>query len=313
MRNIILLTTVFITSFAFAQNLIPNGDFDTDISGWEMPEPGDRRIVTWISNDGPNTLGSLEIRTDSNNGANSSISTTRIDVIAGKKYKLSASAKVIESSVARDAGFGVTFFNDIDFPILRTENVSIFTTPHGFWYEIETIVEAPAEAVYAKIAVGVTTVSSSSTEYSIARWDDVRFELFSDTPNAFALTAGHSALWYNPNESGHGFNMYMLPDERVVAFWYVYDNQGNPIWLIGIGNHDGFKATLDVTISTGAMFPPNFDTNDVITESWGTLEIEFSSCNNGKFKWNPAAGSVFTAGEINVVRLTSTLGLFCNE
>jgi len=313
MSKLYLIAAFLVSTATLAQNLLPNGNFDTDVSGWELPDAGDSRRVVWVSSDGSDSLGSLEIGDNFNNGGNTSVTSVRIDVIGGKKYKLSASAKVIEESEARDAGFFVVFYNDIDFPILNTEVVAVFTTPHGQWYDVQTVVDAPADAVYAKVGIGVTTDNSGSNGYSIARWDDVRFELFSDDPEAFAMVAGHSALWYNPNENGHGFNLYMLPNERVVAFWYVYDTQGSPLWLIGIGSHDGFKATLDVTLNTGARFPPNFDANDVVTESWGTLEIEFSSCNNGKFKWNPAPGGVFTAGEVNVVRLTSTLGLFCND
>ena len=129
----------------------------------------------------------------------------------------------------------------------------------------------------------------------------------------FAMQAAHSALWYNPEQSGHGLNVYMLADDRIIVIWYVYDDQGNQVWLLGVGTHDGIKATLDVTVTSGAMFPPDFNAGDVNSENWGQFELEFSGCNNGLFKWLPVAGNGYTAGEINVERLTATLGLTCSE
>jgi len=129
----------------------------------------------------------------------------------------------------------------------------------------------------------------------------------------FAMQAAHSALWYNPEQSGHGINVYMLDDNRIIVIWYVYDDQGNQVWLLGVGTHDGRNASLDVTVTSGAMFPPNFEAGDVVSENWGQFELEFSDCNNGLFKWMPVAGNGYTSGEINVTRLTSTLGLTCTE
>ena len=91
----------------------------------------------------------------------------------------------------------------------------------------------------------------------------------------FDFQAGHSALFYNPEQSGHGINVYMLDDNRIIVLWYVYDDQGNQVWLLGVGTHDGTKATLDVTFNDGAMFPPNFDSADVNTVTWGQFELEF--------------------------------------
>ena len=129
----------------------------------------------------------------------------------------------------------------------------------------------------------------------------------------FIMQAAHSALWYNPEESGHGITVNMLANNRIIVTWFVYDNQGNQAWLIGVGTHDGMKATLDVTVTSGAMFPPNFSAGDVNLENWGQFELEFSGCNDGLFKWFPVAGNEFMQGETNVVRLNNTLGLTCIE
>ena len=309
MRKIILIM-LLICSKLWAQNLLSNGSFDNNIDGWSTEGSVN---ATWISNDGNNQNGAIELKENNTNGAMSSISSEKVNVIAGKKYKFSGFGKVIGSSEARDAGIQVVFYNDINFAILTTEIEQVFNPEHDVWHQVEQEVTAPEGAISAEVRIGVITPNSSSSNVSIARWDDVRLELVSDTPNSFAMVAGHSALWYDPNQNGHGINVYMLKDQRILVIWYVYDNLGNPLWLLGVGTHDGFKATLDVTINTGAMFPPNFDANDINRVDWGKFELEFSSCTEGTFKWTPIAGNGFTAGQMPIKRVITTLGLGCNQ
>jgi hypothetical protein len=163
----------------------------------------------------------------------------------------------------------------------------------------------------------VTRLTTSSgltcTDTAAKEALETQVEKSSFKASDFAMQAAHSALWYNPEQSGHGINVYMLDDNRIIVIWYVYDDQGNQVWLLGVGTHDGRNASLDVTVTSGAMFPPNFEAGDVVSENWGQFELEFSGCNNGLFRWLPVAGNGYTSGEINVTRLTSTLGLTCTE
>ncbi len=131
-------------------------------------------------------------------------------------------------------------------------------------------------------------------------------------PQASEIRAEHTALWHNTEQNGHGISVYMLENNRILAIWYIYDNDGHPLWLLGTGAHDGKHATLDVVTTSGTMFPPNFNTNDVDLVEWGQFEFEFYDCNQALFKWLPIDPS-FTPGELNVVRLNQTLGLECND
>gem|GEM_PF-7065993 len=153
----------------------------------------------------------------------------------------------------------------------------------------------------------------SCSDAAIKVTEGKREEKSSLKASKFIMQAAHSAIWYNPEKSGHGLNVYMLADNRIIVIWYVYDDQGNQVWLLGVGTHDGTKATLDVNIASGAMFPPHFNAEDVDLETWGQFTLEFSDCNNGLFKWLPVAGNGYTEGETNVIRLNQTLGLTCIE
>jgi len=156
-------------------------------------------------------------------------------------------------------------------------------------------------------------LSCSSAKSQVKRATQKRQAVPVSNPTAttIAMTSGLSALWYNPSENGHGINVYMLADNKLVVVWYVYDNSGNPIWLLGTGTHDGFAAQLDVIQGSGANFPPNFNASDVQFNDWGTFNLEFSSCDAGTFKWTPTAGNGFSSGQTNIVRLTKTAGLPC--
>ena len=73
-----------------------------------------------------------------------------------------------------------------------------------------------------------------------------------------------SGPWYNVDQSGHGWLIEVLDDaggnevDRINAYWYVYLN-GAPVWLIGTGPISENRADLDMFITSGPDFPPNYD------------------------------------------------------
>ena len=48
---------------------------------------------------------------------------------------------------------------------------------------------------------------------------------------AAAIDPSYSGSWYNPPESGSGFNLEIFDDEQALLFWYTYDDAGDPVWL----------------------------------------------------------------------------------
>lgn len=131
--------------------------------------------------------------------------------------------------------------------------------------------------------------------------------------NRIELNPGFTGLWHKQDETGHGISLYMLNDNVAVATWYVYDNQGKPVWLIGVGSHDGYSITFDVSITDGGNFPPLNNSDDVNINNWGQFKLRFTDCNVGQFSWTPNENLDFTAGSMQVKRLTKTLGLNCSD
>lgn len=122
-----------------------------------------------------------------------------------------------------------------------------------------------------------------------------------------------SGSWYNPDESGHGLSLEVLGGgERLLAYWFTFDDLGNQAWLIADGGVDesGTSATLDAQIVQGGEFPPAFDPEAVDRISWGTIQFDFENCNSAVMSWETGAAG-FSDGEMPVERLSTISGFGC--
>ncbi len=129
----------------------------------------------------------------------------------------------------------------------------------------------------------------------------------------FDITPAHTGTWYNTDQSGHGLSIEILSDNRIVAFWFVYDDAGNQVWLVGIGTYEGATANLDVMITDSGVFPPYYISDDMVSTSWGSFQFEFIDCNTVNFSWIPVAYNGYAAGSLQMTRLTNVAGLTCEE
>lgn len=123
------------------------------------------------------------------------------------------------------------------------------------------------------------------------------------------LPPGISGTWYNPEQSGHGLSIEILDDERALAFWYVYDPQGNPVHLYLDGRIDGRRIEATAYAPRGMRFG-SFRRADLELPAWGEVSLDFSSCDRGLLQWDsdlPAYGS----GSSEIRRLSRISGLDC--
>jgi hypothetical protein len=106
-----------------------------------------------------------------------------------------------------------------------------------------------------------------------------------------------SGAWYNPERSGEGFIVEVLPDDRVVAYWFTYqpDGSGQQAWMIGdgaFGDSDApivtpppdteYTAELNMYQPTGAAFGDAFDPEAVDVQPWGSLTLTFLEGGGGE-------------------------------
>ncbi len=129
-------------------------------------------------------------------------------------------------------------------------------------------------------------------------------------PTSVPITTGFTGSWYNAAQSGHGFNIEVLANGGLLAYWYVFDAAGNPAWIVAQGEIDGTLAILDAYLVAGGAFPPDFDPGAVTRTLWGTITFTFTDCNQGHAAWDTSEPG-YADGEMDMVRLTLPAGLSC--
>ena len=133
----------------------------------------------------------------------------------------------------------------------------------------------------------------------------------SATPALAQLTGpdigpAHSGSWYHQPQSGHGFSLEFgitgAGEPLAVAYWYAYDDQGQPLFLVGQGTPEGNRVEVAFIAPQGMVFG-EFDPATVTRHPAGTGVFEFSDRTTGSFSYAPSEHSRDTLGHTEVDRL----------
>ncbi len=138
-----------------------------------------------------------------------------------------------------------------------------------------------------------------------------QFELSNQTPDdAFLVGQGQTAAWFDPDNNGEGFLIEMLSDERAIMFWFTYDAEGNPRWLVGDGEVRPNELYFpDLLVTSGGEFGPNFDPASVQRTRAGSAHFIFSDCDNASMRHDVDGRSL----RQSIIRLTNPLDLSCES
>ena len=166
-----------------------------------------------------------------------------------------------------------------------------------------------ALAATASATTGAANVTITATSGSLVHTASASVNVVAAA--GFAITPGMTGSWYNPAQSGQGFNIEVMANNTFIAFWYVFDAAGNDLWLTGIGSYSGDTTTLAMTQTNGGAFPPAFDPTKIVRTPWGTLSLQFSDCNHGSATWQPNDTTHFASGTMPIQRLTQVSGVAC--
>ncbi len=135
----------------------------------------------------------------------------------------------------------------------------------------------------------------------------------------FGIQNGISGSWYDAANPGFGAHIEVLAPSttggpnRVAFAWYVYSRQGQQRWIVGDGvvAANGLSATIsNAIVTTGGMFPPNFQSSQVTSRPFGTITLSFTGCNAGTMAFT-STDSEFGSGTVNLTRLTQVLNVPC--
>jgi dipeptidyl aminopeptidase/acylaminoacyl peptidase len=135
------------------------------------------------------------------------------------------------------------------------------------------------------------------------------------TPSQITIGGYMSGNWFNPQQSGSGFQIEAATDSIMLAIWFTYSPDGssqNWIYAQGIYNKTSSSATLPAILLNGPKFPPNYRSSDLSQTTWGNITFTFTDCNNGTATWSsPLPG--YGSGSLAITRLTQIDGTTCPQ
>ena len=117
------------------------------------------------------------------------------------------------------------------------------------------------------------------------------------TVYAFTIDEGIEGQWYESEiqaNRGWGFTYIPTQPEEGVLFvtGYVYHASGNPYWVAGNSTvFDGqFAVDIDLLYLEGGAFGPEQGSPVVADANFGTLSVEFNTCNEATFSFSGIEG-----------------------
>ena len=145
----------------------------------------------------------------------------------------------------------------------------------------------------------------------------VLFLFHSLTSHAFEVNPNLSGSWFNPNQSGHGLSIEVISKDVTVIYWYVYNPDGKPTFLIAVGeNQAGGRIEATAYHNTGMVWG-EFNPATRTETKWGVITLDFSDCNNGMLSWRSDDLSMqsipFGEGTTSIQRLASIVDTKCAE
>jgi len=127
------------------------------------------------------------------------------------------------------------------------------------------------------------------------------------------ITAAFTGAWYDPNQSGHGLLIEVLPENRLMAYWFTFTPDGTQqAWFGGVGDIHGDQAVIYADQGQGGQWIPNFNPALFKNQAWGTLAFIFTDCNHGRVYFTGEGGnSIWGRSTMDITRLTMPAGLSC--
>jgi hypothetical protein len=118
------------------------------------------------------------------------------------------------------------------------------------------------------------------------------FEVLADilpTFESFQINAGHSGAWYNPQTSGQGQLIDVVPEDQFMFLaWFTFtdaasNNPDQQHWYTAQGNYSGNTAELVLSETLGGQFD---DLQQADTNPVGTVTVSFSDCEQGQMAYS---------------------------
>lgn len=97
-------------------------------------------------------------------------------------------------------------------------------------------------------------------------------------PSLSSAAADYKDIWWNPAQSGMGFNLAQI-DDTVFGAWYFYADDGKATFLTFAGQVSNNALTGALYRNTGPAPSPRYDANLVASSAVGTMQLNFNPDN----------------------------------
>jgi len=169
-KLITILLMALLSQYCYGQNLLINGTFDTDTSGWWA-----FTTLSWVSDDGAPISGNGSMRntTTVNNNASFPAISDKFPVKPNHWYLSGLSFKVPSASPVPCAWYQFYWYDAMDTQIGTSNQVSApFGVPNDVWQDLAGMSLAPENAATGELRIYFQTGKPGSPD-PFGLWDDV--------------------------------------------------------------------------------------------------------------------------------------------
>ena len=129
------------------------------------------------------------------------------------------------------------------------------------------------------------------------------------------VTRNFSGLWNQTNQESQGLNLQVIDqitgDKTGVAYWFTYGDDMESAWFFGVGPVTGDRIEMILFEGSGIGFLEDNKPGDDRVVEVGTMEIEFSGCNEGVVTFATEIEGV-GSGNFPISRLTELYNTECS-
>lgn len=129
------------------------------------------------------------------------------------------------------------------------------------------------------------------------------------------VTRNFSGVWDQAEHESQGLNLQIVNqasgDKIAVAYWYTYSDDLKSAWFMGVGPVSGNRVELILYEAANVGFLEDNSPGDDQVQEVGTMEIEFSSCDDGDVTFTTEIANV-GSGVFPITRLSELFRTQCS-
>lgn len=129
------------------------------------------------------------------------------------------------------------------------------------------------------------------------------------------VTRNFTGAWDQPEHESQGLNVTIIDQANgqkvAVAYWYTYGDDSKSAWFLGTGPVTGNRIEMLLYEGSGVGFLESNESGDDRVTQVGSMEIEFSSCDDGVVTFTTGIEGV-GSGTFPIERLTDLFNTRCS-